>query len=192
MLERNPTNQTITSIKGKQLLEQAATSSENLAEKCLDFMSTYHEDFLIDNPADEFSVVSSEKDNLGFTHVKLDQKYKNILVWKSRIIMHFDSENKLYLVKGDYFPTPSEVDIHSGMDEENLLHEAAKQNPSIAKTNYAAHKIIFFKNNKQPRLAYELKPVNSKTMGADVYVVDAQTGETLNRLPTMQTIKPFR
>ena len=192
MLDRNPINKTIVRIKGEQLLPKAAVSGNNIEKKCLDFMTTYHEDFLIESPVDEFSVFSREKDNLGYTHVKLDQKYKNIPVWNGRVIMHFDSDNKLYLVQGDYFPTPSEVDIHSGMDKDMLLREAAKQNPPIAKTSYAAHKIIFFKDDKEPRLAYELTPVNSKTLGAEIYVVDAQTGEMLNRLPTIQTIRTLR
>ncbi len=189
MLERDPINKTITYLKNQQRLPQLAPSGKSFEQQCLDFISTYHEDFLIENPEEEFSVTITENDNLGFTHVTLEQSYKDLPVWKGLIKMHFNRDNALYQIQGQYFPTPRGLDIQSGLDEKEVLAKAEANDIGISSTDYTAVKIVFFKDNVVPTLAYEIRPKNNNVINDNKYILAANNGEILNKQSLIQTIK---
>lgn len=188
MPERNPANQTITYMKGDSQFSGAANSGKTPEEQSLAFLRANRQTLLIHNPDEEFRVVSIQKDNLGYTRVRLDQKYQGLPVWGGNIALHFNPEGALYLFRGEYFPTPAGVDIHTSLNKEQLLAKAIRMNPSINDTaGYSIHKKwIYFIDDKRPVLAYELKP-SSQLIPADNYIVDAATGKFLNRLSNIQT-----
>jgi Zn-dependent metalloprotease len=187
MIKRNSANKTITYLKGEQLLRVAPASKETFKNQCLDFIHTHSNDFHIKNAKNEFTIVSSEKDELGHTHIKLDQQYNNIPVWNGSIIMHFDSENQLYLVYGEYFPTPSNLDTDPMIKKEEAIAKAQKYDAEIGNGKFSSEQIIFFKNEITPRMAYQLKATSQHNFKDKIYVIDAQTGEILNQLQAVQT-----
>ena len=186
--ERNPANKTVTYMKIDLKFSAAENFKKTPEEESLAFLRANREILLIRNPDEEFRVVSIQKDDLGYTRVRLNQQYQGLPVWGGHIALHFNPEDALYLFRGEYFPTPAGIDIHAGLNGEQLLEKVIHANPSISGTaNYTVHKQwIYFVDDKQPVLARELKP-SSQLMPTDNYIVDAVTGKLLNRLPNIQT-----
>ena len=182
---KNPQNGTISYLKSNKL--KTLSNSKHPKEKAYELLQNYRHDFLIKNPRLEFKVDSVKKDNLGFTRVKLSQHYKGIPVWKSLLSLHYNRSNSLHLVRGEYFPTPSSIDINDGMDEKALFQKVAQTKPELTAQNFTARKIIFFKDNTNPRLAYELTPSRHANLASNTFIVDALTGNILNQTSRIQT-----
>ena len=186
-VKRNPQNNTISYLKN--INNNLSASDKTVKENSLRFLHRYRKDFLLENPLQELSIASNKKDNLGFTRIKLNQNYRGIPVWKGIISMHFNRQNTLQLVHGQYFPTPSSIDINAGMTAKMLFQKANQINPEITEQQYSAQKIIFFKNNTTSRLAYELQPSRQANLASNILILDAITGDVLNRISTIQTLR---
>ena len=182
---KNPQNGTISYLKSNKL--KMLSNSKHPKERAYELLQNYRHDFLIKNPRQEFKVDSVKKDNLGFTRVKLSQHYKGIPVWKSFLSLHYNRSNTLHLVRGEYFPTPSSIDINDGMDEQALFQKIVQTEPELTAQNFTARKIIFFKDNMSPRLAYELTPSRHADLATNTFIVDALTGNILNQVSSIQT-----
>jgi bacillolysin len=64
----------------------------------------------IERPEEEFSVVSSKTDELGMTHVRMQQRHKGIKVWGGQVVLH-GKYNHINLVNGRHFPTPQVKEV---------------------------------------------------------------------------------
>lgn len=184
--ERNSVNETVTYMKIDLKFAAAENSGTTPAERVLVFLRAHRKTLLIRNPDEEFRVVSVQKDNLGYTRVRLDQHVQGLPVWDGNIALHFKPEGTLYLFRGEYFPTSAEVDLHAGLKGEPLLEKVSDENPSLSGiANYTVdQQWIYFVDDKHPVLARELKSP-SQLMPTDNYIVDAVTGKLLNRLPNV-------
>ena len=183
MLERNQTNQTISYIKGDTLLTQQQQSAQP-EQQCRKFMKQYREDFLLQNPDEEMVLKSSSRDDMGYTHLKFTQQYRSIPVWQATLMMHLNPDNQLYLVAGDYFPTPVKLDVRAGYSTSEIITAAVKTNPEIASKDFSATKMIYFINDIDPVLVFRLTPKNSLSHG---YLVDARTALIVKQLAAVQT-----
>jgi Zn-dependent metalloprotease len=190
LLKRSPHNQTISIIKDNNPTQALykVSNPKGMDKAAITFLQTYRNDFLINNPKKEFSIVSNKTDDLGFTRIKLNQNYQGVPVWKGVLSLHFDRRNELYIVRGEYFPTPENIDINAGLSSGSLFQKAATLDVSIIQKDYTLNKIIYFKNNIKPRLAYELQPIRRATLTSNSFILDAITGEVLNRLSNIQTL----
>ncbi|MEE9446000.1 MAG: hypothetical protein V3V19_10095 [Cocleimonas sp.] len=186
-IKNNPQNNTISYLKNTRT--NIPTTSKTPQDTGFDFLHRYRKDFLLENPLQELTIASNKKDKLGFTRIKLNQSYRGIPVWKGIISMHFNRQNTLHLVQGQYFPTPSAIDINAGMTLTELFQKASQINPSISQQQYSAQKIIFFRNEVNPRLAYELKPTRHANLASNTLVLDAITGDILNQLSAIKTLR---
>ncbi len=188
MPERNAINQTVTYMKGDLRFSTNGNIAKTPEEKTFAFLHARRETLLIRNPDEEFKIESVQKDNLGYIRVRLSQQYQEIPVWNGHIALHFNPDGIPYLFRGEYFPTPSGIDVHAGLDGKQLLKKATRVNPSINITDghKPGKKWIYFVNDKQPVLARELKS-SSQPMPADSYILDAITGKLLYRSPGIQT-----
>lgn len=192
LLKRNPQNLTVGLLKDNNpalTLYKRATKSQTMEQSAVSFLQKYRKDFLITNPAKEFKVTSNKTDDLGFTRIKLSQFYQGIPVWQGIISMHFNREHELQIVRGEYFPTPTNIDINAGLSSTALFQKAAILDTSITQSNYTLHKTIYFKNNTSARLAYELHPIRRAKLTSNSFILDAITGESLNRLSNIQTLR---
>ncbi|HFC53920.1 MAG TPA: hypothetical protein ENJ43_05760 [Gammaproteobacteria bacterium] len=186
LLERNSTNNTIVRLEG-ELLPDGTAAGQGLEETARAVLRTYHTELLIRDPDSEFVLARSKRDQLGYTHIRFTQQYQGVPVWKAALDIHFDAQQRPYLLSGAYYPTPEEVDTNGGMGENAALQNMARIDPGAAARNYSVRKVIFFRDGRHPRLAYELKPQGMAVLGGTVYIMDAATGEVLNRLPVIRT-----
>lgn len=52
----------------------------------------------------EFVLKESESDNLGFQHIRLEQRYKGLRVVGAECIVHINNRNVIYRINGKYLP----------------------------------------------------------------------------------------
>jgi len=64
------------------------------AEAALSFLNEYRDLFKLKDAAQEFKHSRTDKDNLGFTHVRLRQQYKGIPVHGGELITHFNPQRQ--------------------------------------------------------------------------------------------------
>lgn len=63
----------------------------------------------IENPAKEFFAENISTDELGTTHVTLQQQYQGAPVWGAELGVHFNAQKKPYQISGVYAPTPQNL-----------------------------------------------------------------------------------
>ena len=185
LLERNSINNTIVRLEG-ELLTGGTAAGQGVEEMARAVLRAHHTELLIRDPDSEFVLARSKRDQLGYTHIRFAQQYQGVPVWKAALDIHFDAQQRPYLLSGAYYPTPEGVDTGGGMGENAALENMARIDPGATGKDHAVRKVIFFRDGRHPRLAYELKPQGTAILGGTIYIMDAATGEVLNRLPVMQ------
>ena len=93
-----------------------------LATRTTHYLDALKSAMEIKNPREEFDVKKIETDELGQSHVRMQQKIGNVPVWGSEIIVH-ERNGRLELMNGNYFPTPSVKSL-----EPSILKDAAETN----------------------------------------------------------------
>ncbi|MBL7816682.1 MAG: M4 family metallopeptidase [Saprospiraceae bacterium] len=182
-----------TMIEGTLPTPQYATQ-KSVEERTNQYLTAIAKAIQIQNPSDEFVIKSIETDNIGQTHVRLSQVFKQIPVWSSEIIVH-EQNDKVFLFNGIYFPTPSvnsttpavqatqaEATVQSDLDKKvgfKKLAETAKE--QIGGEQLRSELVIFHKNDKYDaeRLTWHITAYPSVVHRYE-YFVDAQTGEILD------------
>jgi len=66
------------------------------------FVQKSAELFRINNQTDDFKTIKVSSDELGMTHLKLQQQYKGIPVWGSELILHSSSSNEVREISGRF------------------------------------------------------------------------------------------
>jgi len=84
-------------------------TSRNATGAAFTFLNEVKEEMQIKNPDAEFLVERIESDELGMTHIRMQQQFENIPLYGCEIMLHGDDIAADYM-NGNYFPTPS---IHS-------------------------------------------------------------------------------
>ncbi|MFR1709040.1 MAG: M4 family metallopeptidase [Clostridium sp.] len=145
--------------------------------------------FDINNPKNNFTVISSEQDDLGFTHVKLQQTFDGKNVYGRTITAHFDKygvitgltgtlENRISsITKKNNNPITADkaIEIAKSSKEFTELTEEVKTENYIYfddKNAYEVYKI---------NLAYDLPEIESWEIFVDVYSGDIIASNSLIR-----------
>lgn len=88
---------------------RALAERGDYAGMAIAFLNRYRADFRLENPPDDLQVVRVNADRLGYHHVRFNQTYRGLRVIDAELIVHFDPDDRLYLVQGHYLPTTAEV-----------------------------------------------------------------------------------
>ena len=195
-IRRDPRLGTITFLKAPNLSEhlehdpdfaqlQARKQFGDLARA---FIYAYRVDFRLIQPANELQVQSVETDALGLTHVRLQQTFHGIPVWAAELVVHLNADTQVYLVQGRYIPTPHNLPTAPELTEQTALQQVADHlGRSLTEClKCQADLVIFTAEGKAPRLAYHVLASLSVAEGWEV-MVDAQTGEVLQKLSIIQS-----
>jgi bacillolysin len=77
-----------------------------LEAQCFRYMEQVKELLRIRNPEEEWTIISVEKDDLGWRHIRMQQMYQGVKVYGGEVVLHAD-DRVIRLFNGRYFPTPS-------------------------------------------------------------------------------------
>lgn len=188
-VEFNQTRNTVARIEGGDLLralpEQARHPADDPARTSVAFVSAFRDVFRLAHAADELKTISVQRDDLGFQHVRLQQMFRGLEVVNCGLLFHFNRAGALYLVTGDYIPTPAVRDIQPKLGREAAIRAAA----AALKTegaDWPATLKIWPAHDGTGILAYEIAASVAPDRAWRVFV-DAQTGKILNRVSTVYT-----
>jgi Zn-dependent metalloprotease len=197
-IRRDLESDTIRSLKGENLsenLEQNAGFRElqmsgQFDAIALSFLAFYASAFRLDDPQNELVVRSTKSDDLGFTHVKFEQYFRDLSVPGAELIIHLDRANRVYLVNGSYIPTPRSVNMTPAFGQKRARQIAAAQiDARSACSECPCDLVIFAQRGHPPRLAYRVFLALRLTEGWEL-MLDAQSGALLRKLPTVLSKSP--
>jgi len=94
-------------ITGKQLHKAKVSNNGkiNHTATALSFMDANKALLKMEQPSEEFKVRKIENDELGGTHIRLDQQYKSLKIWASDVSIHLNDKG-VETFNGRYHPTP--------------------------------------------------------------------------------------
>ena len=173
--------------------KQASASAYNLAA-----VSVFQENrdfFGIQHPDEELLSMSTTVDEMGFVHARFEQQYKQISVWGRDVYVHFDKQGEVYAINGSYEPTPSDLDPTPGFSvshaEELVVQDLQskqrwapldEETASMLGIDLVSSRQVWYPSpDGEMKLAYEVN-IHPTAIEWYQYIIDAQTGETLNRI----------
>lgn len=145
-------------------------------------------------PANEFVATRVETDQLGNSHVRLEQVFKGVPVFGGEVIAHA-RKGAFDLLNGRYFPTPQLNSVTPAVDASRAI-DRAKQNIGLEniKTDWTPELLNLLKiepfqaqlviyhheeNLDNERLAWHIE-AHPNLLTRVVYFVDALTGEVIH------------
>jgi Zn-dependent metalloprotease len=159
----------------------------------------------IEDPLDEFSLLKSETDDLGFTHYRMQQYFRGIPVFGGQAIIHADPEGVVERLNGRYFPTPSMETINPQVNKETAQNIAKSDLENfttvkelspmelqyVSADGNDAELVIYHKNNAaaQEVLCWKVNIIPNILENWD-YFIDAITGEVLHKINNSCTLYP--
>ncbi len=169
-------------------------SMNNPVTQAMNFMIANKDLLKISDPANEFKLESTKKDDLGMTHVRYEQVYKGLEVWGNEVYVHFDKQGNISSLTGRFEPTPLSIQDISGKinssDAVNIAVNELKARMTVSGLSDqiqnllkyhgpSARKIIWYDHQQIPHLAW-FAEVRSGLSQDWYYFIDAQDGTILN------------
>jgi bacillolysin len=155
------------------------------------------------SPSEELSLVSSTHDQLSFDHIRFQQVYQGIPVWGRDLYVHFNAQGAAYMINGSYEPTPVGVETTPALSQVNALQNVVEDLKSLGKYQPLTKEAATFLGIDDPteelviytaaqgtyRLGYEVS-IHPNLVEWYSYIVDAQNGQTLNKIALHCSILP--
>jgi Zn-dependent metalloprotease len=139
---------------------------------------------------DSFDVRKSERDEEGQTHVRLRQRYRDLLVVDHEVIVHLD-DDKVVGVNG-HFTADINVGSTASLTAETALAIARRSLSSSAVSELSAPELVVFVTpDNIPHLAWRQKVTYNDAEGLqrDWIFADARIGQLLGRHSLINTAK---
>ena len=149
--------------------------------------------------ASSFEVLSEEKDELGYTHVRLQQKHMGTPVFGSVLTAHVDKNGVLTAVSGTAVPNLDKKSTLAGKNKVTKADAYKIGKESVEKKlgdkvdkfeNEERPNLVIYALDGQPRYAYQMRfEVLDPAPGNFLVFVDAKTGEIIRSLNEMHEAK---
>lgn len=171
----------------------SAAENKSPGERALDYCASLRPQGLT-APAAEFVVKTVQTDELGDTHVRLEQVFNGLPVWGGELICH-SSKGVFERMNGRYFPTPQVNSLLPAISAEQAMNTVKNE---IGLTNihtnwstddlklidgqpFSARLVIFHpgENLAAERLCWHVA-ARPNLLSRSEWLVDAHTGEVLD------------
>ncbi len=186
VLSRSEEKQLPIFIKGKPTLK--IKEGNDMDTKSMNFLENAKGLMSIKNPSEEFRIVNSKEDDLGYTHIKYQQQINGIPVYGSEVIYHIKGDESF--LNGRYEPTP-ELDSYVPVVAREAAEEIAVQDlGGITKVENDQFKLFDFEAVKSELVVYEGRLSYQMSVYKNIidlweYFVDATTGEIIHKHSNM-------
>ncbi len=148
----------------------------------------------IEDVSAEMDLEHVGEDTLGMTHVTFRQVSDGVRVFGMRYGVHFDRAGRLAYVSGRYVSDLHEHTLSASLDEEEAIDAARQDLEAWAAPDQltdtlqpASASQVVYAPHGTPRLAYDVQiSYAAERLVAMRYVVDANDGSILRRLPEMR------
>jgi Zn-dependent metalloprotease len=152
-------------------------------EKAYDFIGKRQQTFKMARPQEELNLLFEKTDNLGRTHLRFQQLYKNLTVWGCQTIVHFDKDEAIYLVGGQTIATPNLNTVPTITESEAAESALAEVGNRVDTPDLEAKsELVVYPFENETKLV-RLVTVTSPTNGSIRWLVfvDAQTGDVIDQ-----------
>ncbi|MEE9438662.1 MAG: M4 family metallopeptidase [Saprospiraceae bacterium] len=163
-------------------------SIATVEDKAYNFLENAKGLMKINNPQDEFELLDTQIDDIGMTHIKLQQMYNGIPVYGAEIIYH--QTEKTQFVNGRYKATPASISTIpslSILDSEMRVTSDIGAIKEIESDKYGLFNfekintdLVVYYNNDVATLAYHTT-IYKNIINRWEYFIDAQTGAVLSK-----------
>jgi Zn-dependent metalloprotease len=147
----------------------------------------------IEDPVNEFSVISKAKDERGITHVRFKQMFHGFEVWSSDVYVHISIGGYVYLFNGSYLPTPALTNLVPKVGNDEALQtvrtdlethgEELNLPPTISRIlkykGPISKQVVWHDKKKIPHLVWFIE-IQTGLDRDWYYFVDAQNGTILH------------
>lgn len=164
-------------VEGQLAAEPAAKGAELAA--AMAFFEANRGAYKMNEPSEELSVSRISHDDLGMTHVRLRQTYKNIPVIGAELIAHFTPTGELKTVNGTYRPE-IDLDVTPAVDAAKATETAEGDLRSFfGAGSPQTPELVVFPWEGTDYLAWRMFLLSDTPMGRWEYFVDAATGAVI-------------
>lgn len=167
----------------KERFSEKFTSST--ASNALNYLKKNQDKTGIPHPDQNLKVKSTEKDELGMTHVRFNQSVNGVNVEGAEVIVHFNKNNEIVSVNGrtNQTITADSVDTNASLSSDEALSAAlASVNAPEELTYEPTSELVVLPFEGKNYTAYK---VNVNFMGEEpgnwFVFVDAKTGEVIDQ-----------
>ncbi len=141
-------------------------------------------DFLgLQAPAQELRIVRSETDDLGMTHLCLQQTYKGHDVWARDLYVHYTKDGRMNVINGRWVPTPSVLDnVEPVLTEQDAVAAVKRHFSDYDSVETSDAELVVYVDQEQtPWWAWSIRTSLGPVEGYDVFI-DAVAGEYLHQV----------
>lgn len=168
--------------------ELSLRSTDTPEGKAMNFLENAKDLMLIQNPAEEFKVLKTDKDELGITHMKYQQMYMGIPIYGAEVIYHFNDKSQW--MNGRYTKTPSIESVTPSVDMIAAKQLAITNVGEIKEVANDQFNLFDFEKITGDLVIYEDKLCYEMTVYKSIidrwqYIIDANTGEIVRKHQNM-------
>ncbi|MRX73792.1 peptidase M4 family protein [Bacillus lacus] len=164
------------------------------AQNAKKFLEKHQEFFHMKNPNVNLKEVKTNKDQLGMTHVRLQQTKNGIPVDRNEINVHFNEENVVTSVNGNYNTEVDSLNINTvpAVNESSAVSAARTAVSAPQSVEFQTAELVIFPHEEDTYLAYRVNlEFFSGTPGNWYVYVDAKTGKVIEKHDAMTGFKFF-
>lgn len=162
-------------ISGK-LTTSGYVNMTSVKNDVIRFLTENKEIFGLVNPSEELKLVNIEKDEFGQSHLKFQQVYKNVILFKGQMIVHISDDGSIIGVNGKYYPTL----IFDTLPAINSFEAITAAKNYLGKYEFDSEstELILLERGVHFYLAYSVK-LPTKFMPNMVVFVNAENGKVI-------------
>ncbi|MBL30239.1 MAG: hypothetical protein CMC81_03215 [Flavobacteriaceae bacterium] len=173
-------------IKSKFIGNNSSLSNRNINENILDYLDETKDILKIENPKNEFLIKNKNVDKFGLTHIKFEQKFKNIPVYGKEIIVHLNKDKSVKSLTGSFIPSPIDIDTKPSKTPYDIKKRLPKifniKKDELIKENDPLNPdLVIYKKNNKNFLAWTVSLFTSKIDRWEIFI-DDKTGEILDKI----------
>ncbi len=175
----------------------AASAGRSIDQQVFDYLEEIKIPLQLKEPKEEFEVMERKTDELGQTHIKLQQTYKGLKVYGGQVWLHA-KKGQVNLFNGRNQPTPNIENItpdFSAAQAQNIANQDVALKTTIKSITGLEAKLIGEQNPPEliiyhpietntPKLAWHLR-FHPNVSNEWEYFIDAQSGEIIESYKTL-------
>ena len=156
-------------------------------QNSLSYLEAHSDELGIKNPYEEFRLRGIYRDELGQTHVRLDQIYNEIPVFGKQLIVHFNNDGTPKSVNGAY-QAGIDVSTQPKLSTSEAREKAQKNFPGRF-TRTEESELVLYLQDEKAVLVYRIALENDAPPRRRVAFIDARNGEKIFSYNDLRT--PF-
>ena len=151
------------------------------SRRIIGFVEDYKDLFRLSNPGEELELVREQSDDLGFTHLRFQQRHQGLRVLGCELLAHIDINGRLTGIESTLESTPQLESLMPAIASEQVATLTRVRFPGAsAATTTPPELAILAPSDGSPRLSWTFE-ISIGLAQAWRVVVDAQTGQLLSR-----------